>query len=74
MNISRPYRQVLEIPGFASFLWTQFLNAFNDNSYKIAVSLLAAQIGVRTVARGDAVSMAGLGNQFIPRTAHVTPT
>jgi acyl-[acyl-carrier-protein]-phospholipid O-acyltransferase / long-chain-fatty-acid--[acyl-carrier-protein] ligase len=59
MNINRPYRQVLEIPGFPSFLWTQFLNAFNDNSYKIAVSLLAAHIGVRTVARGDAVSMAG---------------
>ena len=35
------YRQVLEIKGFQPFLWTQFLGAFNDNLYRIVVSLAA---------------------------------
>jgi hypothetical protein len=51
MNSSGPYRSVLRIPGFPSFLWTQFLNAFNDNAYKLTVSLLAAQAGVKPALR-----------------------
>ena len=40
------YRDTLKHPGLQSFLWTQFLGAFNDNLFKIVVSMLA----VRTVA------------------------
>jgi len=35
------YRDTLGHPGVQSFLWTQFLGAFNDNVFKIIVSLLA---------------------------------
>ena len=35
------YRTTLRIPGLQSFLWTQFLGAFNDNVYKIIVSFYA---------------------------------
>ncbi|MEO7192807.1 MAG: acyl-[ACP]--phospholipid O-acyltransferase [Vicinamibacterales bacterium] len=35
------YRGTLKIPGLQSFLWTQFLGAFNDNVYKIIVSFFA---------------------------------
>src|SRR5262245_51326973 len=44
------YRETLKVSGLPSFLWTQFLGAFNDNLFKIVVSLLA----VRMVATGDA--------------------
>src|SRR6516225_809614 len=35
------YRQTLARQGLQPFLWTQFLGAFNDNLFKIVVSLLA---------------------------------
>jgi len=35
------YRTTLGITGLQSFLWTQFLGAFNDNVYKIIVSFFA---------------------------------
>ena len=41
---SGSYRQVLQTKGFQPFLWTQFLGAFNDNLFKIVVSLLAVQM------------------------------
>ena len=41
---SGSYRQVLGEKGFHPFLWTQFLGAFNDNLFKIVVSLLAVQL------------------------------
>jgi acyl-[acyl-carrier-protein]-phospholipid O-acyltransferase / long-chain-fatty-acid--[acyl-carrier-protein] ligase len=37
------YRQTLAQPGLQSFLWTQFLGAFNDNLFKIVVSMLAVR-------------------------------
>src|SRR6187402_1627894 len=40
-SASGTYRTTLRIPGFQSFLWTQFLGAFNDNVYKIIVSFFA---------------------------------
>ena len=52
------YRQTISHPGLPSFLWTQFLGAFNDNLFKIVVSMLAVQaaagsrLGRRAVARG----------------------
>ena len=35
------YSKTFKQPGFAAFFWTQFLGAFNDNFYKMAVSLVA---------------------------------
>src|SRR5438067_999702 len=38
------YRDTLKHPGLQPFLWTQFLGAFNDNLFKIVVSLLAVHM------------------------------
>jgi len=37
------YRETLKRPGLQPFLWTQFLGAFNDNLFKIVVSMLAVR-------------------------------
>src|SRR5205807_1950818 len=44
------YRDTIRHQGLQPFLWTQFLGAFNDNLFKIVVSMLA----VHMVAAGDA--------------------
>ncbi len=38
------YKRLLSSFGFEAFLWTQFLGAFNDNVYKMMVSMLAVDI------------------------------
>ena len=38
------YRDTLKRPGLQPFLWTQFLGAFNDNLFKIVVSMLAVHV------------------------------
>ena len=38
------FRTLLQSSGFESFLWTQFLGAFNDSVYKIVVTLLAVNL------------------------------
>ncbi len=38
------YRRLLASARFEAFLWTQFLGAFNDNVYKMIVSILAVRI------------------------------
>lgn len=38
------YKRLLSSFGFEAFLWTQFLGAFNDNVYKMMVSVLAVDI------------------------------
>src|SRR5262245_58385 len=38
------YRETLKQPGLQPFLWTQFLGAFNDNLFKIVVSMLAVHM------------------------------
>jgi acyl-[acyl-carrier-protein]-phospholipid O-acyltransferase/long-chain-fatty-acid--[acyl-carrier-protein] ligase len=38
------YSRLLGNGGFEAFLWTQFLGAFNDNVYKMIVSMLAVEI------------------------------
>ena len=38
------YRETLKHPGLQPFLWTQFLGAFNDNLFKIIVSMLAVHL------------------------------
>ena len=59
MNNKGVYSEVLKVKGFQPFLWTQFLNAFNDNVYKLVVSLLAVDFGTKSLNGGDAVSLAG---------------
>ncbi len=44
MHTEGSYREVLKVRGVQPFLWLQFFNAFNDNMYKIVVSLLAVAI------------------------------
>ncbi len=41
------YRETLDHQGLQPFLWTQFLGAFNDNLFKIVVSLLAVHLATR---------------------------
>ncbi|HTM09237.1 MAG TPA: acyl-[ACP]--phospholipid O-acyltransferase [Verrucomicrobiae bacterium] len=40
------YTDTLKHRGFQPFLWTQFLGAFNDNLFKMIVSLMAADLAV----------------------------
>ena len=54
------YKELLKSGGFQSFLWTQFLGAYNDNVYKILVSLLAVEIGARNGKGGEYLSLAGV--------------
>jgi acyl-[acyl-carrier-protein]-phospholipid O-acyltransferase/long-chain-fatty-acid--[acyl-carrier-protein] ligase len=44
------YRETLRQPGMVPFLWTQFLGAFNDNLFKMIVSMVA----VHAAAGADA--------------------
>src|SRR3989337_4438603 len=54
------YKDLLKHFGFQSFLWTQFLGAFNDNIYKMVVSLFAIEAAVRGGSGGSAyLSLAG---------------
>ena len=38
------FGELVRIPSFQAFLWTQFLGAFNDNVYKIIVSMRAVHV------------------------------
>src|SRR5882724_4687289 len=40
------FKDLLKNAGFHSFLWTQFLGAFNDNVYKILISVKVFEIFV----------------------------
>jgi acyl-[acyl-carrier-protein]-phospholipid O-acyltransferase / long-chain-fatty-acid--[acyl-carrier-protein] ligase len=53
---SGSYTDILKNRGFFWFFWTQFLGAFNDNFYKIIVTLVALDIPVS----------AGGGKHYIP--------
>ncbi|MBI2181789.1 MAG: MFS transporter [Deltaproteobacteria bacterium] len=50
------YTDILKNRGFFCFFWTQFLGAFNDNFYKIIITLIAL----------DVPAAAGGGKQYIP--------
>src|ERR1700681_1848336 len=52
------YRQVIAHKGFHAFLWTQFPGAFNDNLFKIVVSLVAVEMASAEAA-GRNLSLAG---------------
>ena len=55
---SSTYPDVLKIRGIQPFLWMQFLNAFNDNMYKLVVSLMALTL-VGKYGSGTYLSLAG---------------
>jgi acyl-[acyl-carrier-protein]-phospholipid O-acyltransferase/long-chain-fatty-acid--[acyl-carrier-protein] ligase len=50
-------KELLKNAGFRAFLWTQFLGAFNDNVYKIIVSMRAVQVASATGSGGEYVSL-----------------
>src|SRR5438067_5597413 len=52
------YRATLGQPGLQPFLWTQFLGAFNDNLFKIVVSMLAVRTASASGA-GGGLSLVG---------------
>ncbi|OGP18624.1 MAG: hypothetical protein A2V21_306975 [Deltaproteobacteria bacterium GWC2_55_46] len=51
------YKDLLKSGGFQSFLWTQFLGAFNDNAFKIVLSMIAVNISAGS--GGAYISMVG---------------
>src|ERR1700740_1784596 len=59
MNNSGSYTAVLKVKGVQPFLWMQFLNAFNDNVYKLVVSLLAVLAPAQKASSGALLSLAG---------------
>ncbi len=53
------FRDLLRNGGFQAFLWTQFLGAFNDNAYKIIVSMRAVHLAASSGSSGLYLSLAG---------------
>ncbi|MFQ5851610.1 MAG: MFS transporter [Candidatus Binatia bacterium] len=53
------YTDTLKHSGLQSFLWTQFLGAFNDNVYRIVVSLLAANLAISGGGGSGYLSLVG---------------
>ncbi|HYL76012.1 MAG TPA: acyl-[ACP]--phospholipid O-acyltransferase [Bryobacteraceae bacterium] len=54
------FKDLLKNGGFHSFLWTQFLGAFNDNVYKILVSMRAVHVAANTGSGSMYLSLAGV--------------
>jgi acyl-[acyl-carrier-protein]-phospholipid O-acyltransferase/long-chain-fatty-acid--[acyl-carrier-protein] ligase len=54
------YIDILKRRGFLCFFWTQFLGAFNDNLYKIIVSLVALDMTSLAGSRSFYISLIGL--------------
>ena len=59
MSQTGSFRNLLSDRGFHSFLWTQFLGAFNDNVYKIIVSMRAVHVAAAAGQDGYYLSLAG---------------
>jgi len=53
------FKHLLKNGGFQAFLWTQFLGAFNDNVYKIIVSMRAVHVAANTGSGSEYLSLAG---------------
>jgi len=53
------FKDVLKNGGFLAFLCTQFLGAFNDNAYRIIVSLRAVHIVAQAGQSGKYLALAG---------------
>src|SRR5215467_5908552 len=52
------YRETLNHRGLQPFLWTQFLGAFNDNLFKIVVSMIAVH-AASSARAGRELSLVG---------------
>ncbi len=50
---------LLKNRSFQAFLWTQFLGAFNDNVYKMVVSMRAIDVAAATGSGSEYLSLAG---------------
>lgn len=60
MNSSKTgYGPLLADSRFEAFLWTQFLGAFNDNVYKMIVSILAVRIAADAALGSRYLALAG---------------
>src|ERR1700692_1632193 len=53
------FKHLLKNGGFPSFLWTQFRGAFNDNVYKLLVSMRAVDVAAHTGSGSFYLSLAG---------------
>ncbi len=53
------YRRLLGDTHFQAFLWTQFLGAFNDNVYKMIVSIMAVRIAADSNSGSRYLALAG---------------
>ncbi len=53
------YGKLLGNGGFQAFLWTQFLGAFNDNVYKMIVSVGAVELAANQLLGGRYLALAG---------------
>ena len=53
------YTDLIKNFGFQSFLWTQFLGAFNDNIFKMVVSLFAVETAVKAGGGSGSLSLVG---------------
>ena len=53
------YGSLLRDHGFQCFLWTQFLGAFNDNVYKMIVSVAAVELAADQIAGSRYLAIAG---------------
>jgi acyl-[acyl-carrier-protein]-phospholipid O-acyltransferase / long-chain-fatty-acid--[acyl-carrier-protein] ligase len=60
------YAQTLARPGLQSFLWTQFLGAFNDNVCKFVVSMLAVALAGAAASTSTASTGAAEGSGDLP--------
>src|SRR5580693_7730289 len=56
---SSGYTALLGDAGFQSFLWTQFLAAFNDNVYKMIVSVGAVELAANQLLGSRYLALAG---------------
>jgi acyl-[acyl-carrier-protein]-phospholipid O-acyltransferase/long-chain-fatty-acid--[acyl-carrier-protein] ligase len=53
------YTDTIKQPGLQTFLWTQFLGAFNDNLFRIVVALLAGNLAVSASGSSGYLSLVG---------------
>src|SRR2546426_4312326 len=60
MKENSGFGQLLKNTGFQAFLWTQFLGAFNDNVYKIIVSMRAVHVAASSGGGSTYLSLAGV--------------
>src|SRR5882724_645991 len=59
MDRTVTYKQLGQDRSFQSFLWTQFLGAFNDNVFKIVVSLFAVHVTANGAVSSKYLALAG---------------